>query len=163
MPNTKAETIGQVFIFIIAGLIFVLIIAYGYQAINYFLERQQDVVMTDIKTDLDSAVQGIKRSQGTVRKLTLRLPSQFKALCFFDFETCGQLTKANLPEPNEHISVAWGIDACKTGSENIFTVPRTAGISMADITVTEGYVCIPNNNGITLRLEGTGRKAKIST
>jgi len=158
----KAEMIGQVFIFIIAGLIFVLIISYGYKAVSYFLERQQEVVMVDIKTDLDVAVEGIKRSQGSVRKLVLKLPGEYKAICFFDYETCNSLTDANLSEPNQDTKILWGIEACKAGSENVFTVPRTPGISMTEITVEGGYTCIPNNNGVVLKLEGTGRKAKIS-
>lgn len=162
MAKNKAEMIGQVFIFIIAGLIFVLIISYGYKAVSYFLERQQEVVMVDIKTDLDVAVEGIKRSQGSIRKLELKLPAEYKAICFFDYENCGGLTDANLPEPNQDTKVLWGIEACKAGSENVFTVPRTPGISMTEITVDGGYVCVPNNNGVTLKLEGTGRKAKIS-
>lgn len=162
VANTKAEMIGQVFIFILAGLIFVLIITYGYKAVSYFLERQQEVLMVDIKTDLDTAVEGIKRSQGSVRKLVLKLPGEYKAICFFDFETCGELTDANLSDLNQNTKVLWGIDACKSGSENVFTVPRTPGVSMTEITVDGGYVCVPNNNGVTLKLEGTGRKAKIS-
>jgi len=162
MKNTKAEMIGQVFIFILAGLVFVLIITYGYKAVNYFLERQQEVVMADIKTDLDTAIQGIKRSQGSVRKIVLKLPSEYKAICFFDFETCSEIEDAKLPPPNENINVMWGVEACKAGSENVFTVPRTPGLSMSEISVDGGYVCVPNNDGITLRLEGLGRKSKIS-
>lgn len=162
MAKNKAEMIGQVFIFILAGLIFVLIISYGYKAVSYFLERQQEVVMVDIKTDLDVAVEGIKRSQGSIRKLVLKLPAEYDAICFFDYETCGSLTDANLQEPNQDTKVLWGIEACKAGSENVFTVPRTPGISMTEISVDGGYVCVPNNNGVTLKLEGTGRKAKIS-
>jgi hypothetical protein len=162
MAKNKAEMIGQVFIFILAGLIFVLIISYGYKAVSYFLERQQEVVMVDIKTDLDTAVEGIKRSQGSIRKLVLKLPGEYKAICFFDYETCNGLTDANLPEPNQDTKVLWGIEACKAGSENVFTVPRTPGLSMTEISVDGGYVCVPNNNGVTLKLEGTGRKAKIS-
>ena len=156
----KAQIIGQVFIFILAGLIFVLIITYGYKAIQYFLERQEQVLMVDFRTDLEVAVEGVKRDYGTVRKVELRLPTKYQGVCFFDSVTCAKITP-KLILPAQVIAVDWAQEACVLKAGNVFTVPRQ-DLTLPDIQVDAGYVCIPNTGKITIRMEGTGKRAKIS-
>ena len=159
-PDKKAQIIGQVFIFILSGLIFVLIIAYGYSAIKYFLERQEQVVLVDFKTDLEIAVEGVKRDYGTVRKVELKLPTKYQGVCFLDYVKCGT---PELVLPSQKISVPWAKDACVVKSANVFTVPRQIDLSFPDIQVDTGAVCLPNVGGtITVRMEGTGKKAKVT-
>ncbi len=157
----RAQIIGQVFIYILAGLVFILIITYGYRAIQYFLERQEQVVMIDFRTDLETAVESVKRDFGTVRKVTLKLPSQYFGVCFLDPVTCAGSTP-ELSVPGQKIIVPWAQDACLVKSANVFVVPRTLDLSIPDLQVANGSVCIPNVNGVTVRLEGTGKKAKVS-
>jgi hypothetical protein len=159
--GNKAQIIGQVFIYILAGLVFVLIISYGYRAVQYFLERQGQVVMIDFRTDLETAVENVKRDFGTVRKVTLKLPSQYFGVCFLDSVTCASGTP-ELVLPNQKISVPWAQDACVVKSANVFVVPRILDLYLPDLQVANGSVCIPNLNGVTVRLEGTGKKAKVS-
>jgi len=159
--------IGQVFIFILAGLVFILIITYGYRAVQYFLEQQEQVILVDFRTDLEIAVEGVKRDYGTVRKVQLKLPKKYLGVCFFDYvsQTCSAQTPTinpKLEHPTQVVGVKWAEDACKIKSANIFTVPRDQNIDLPAIEVDGGYVCIPNVGGITLRMEGTGRRAKVS-
>jgi hypothetical protein len=159
--SKKAQIIGQVFIFILAGLIFILIITYGYKAIQYFLERQEQVMLVDFRTDLEIAIEGVKRDYGTVRKVELRLPSKYSGVCFFDAVGCAKTTP-KLVLPTHEIIVEWAQDACAIKSANVFTVPRDLDLSLPDVQVDTGYICIPNTGKITARMEGTGKKAKIS-
>ncbi|MEM3154654.1 MAG: hypothetical protein QW165_03770 [Candidatus Woesearchaeota archaeon] len=159
--NTKGQIIGQIFIYILAGLVFVLIIAYGYRAITYFLERQEQVVLVDFRTDLETAVENVKRDYGTVRKLTLKLPDKYSGVCFLDAVLCAPSTP-QLILPGQTISAPWAQDACAVKSANVFIVPRALDLFLPDVQVDKGFVCIPNTGGITIRLEGTGKKAKIS-
>ncbi len=159
--SKKAQIIGQVFIFILAGLIFILIITYGYKAVRYFIERQEQVMILDFRTDLEIAVEGVKRDYGTVRKVEFKLPSRYLGVCFFDALECAKTTP-KLILPTQEIIVDWAQDACVIKSANVFTIPRDQAISLPDIQVDEGYVCIPNTGKITVRMEGTGKKAKIS-
>ncbi len=167
MKNKKAQIIGQIFIFILAGLVFILIITYGYKAIQYFMERQEQVLLVDFRTDLEIAVEGVKRDYGTVRKVQLKLPSEYQGVCFMDYlsPTCDPKKPSTNPKlelPNQNILVPWAEEACRIKSANTFTVPRLLDLSLPDIQVDNGYICIPNTEGITIRLEGTGRKAKVS-
>ena len=157
----KAQIIGQVFIFILAGLIFILIITYGYKAIQYFLERQEQVMLLDFRTDLEIAVEGVKRDYGTVRKVELKLPSKYQGVCFLDAATCAKTTP-KLVLPVQEITAEWAQDACMIKSANVFTIPRDIDVALPDIQVDTGYVCIPNAGKITVRMEGTGKKARIS-
>jgi len=164
LEKNKAQMIGQVFIFILAGLVFILIITYGYQAISYFLERQEEVVMVDFQTDLEIAIEGVKRDYGTVRKIDIKLPSEIQGVCFFDPVTCSDATSPRLTTPTQTIPVPWAKEACELKSGTVFTVPRQIELDFQDIQVEEGYECVPNLDGrVTLRMEGTGRKAKISS
>lgn len=158
--GNKAQIIGQVFVFILAGLVFILIIAYGYKAIQYFIERQEQVVLVDFRTDLESAVAGVKRDYGTVRKAEFKLPSKYLGICFLDPVVCS----ASTPElifGDQKIKAPWAQEACAVKSANVFIVPRTLDLYLPDIQV-DGYVCIANTGSITIKLEGTGSKAKIS-
>ncbi len=159
--GTKAQIIGQVFIFILAGLVFILIITYGYKAIQYFSERQEQVVLIDFRTDLEIAIEGVKRDYGTVRKLDLKLPTKYQGVCFFDPIKCAPGTP-ELELPNRKIEVPWAQEACSIKSANVFIIPRTLDLYFEDIQVDEGYICVPNTGKINVRMEGTGKKAKVS-
>jgi len=161
LRSSKAQIIGQVFVYILAGLVFILILAYGYRAVTYFIERQEQVVLIDFRTDLESAVEGVKRDYGTVRKVQLKLPSKYQGVCFLDPITCANETP-ELILPYQTVKAPWTQEACSVKNANVFIIPHTLDIPLPDLQVDGGYVCIPNLNGITVRLEGTGRKAKAS-
>jgi hypothetical protein len=118
--------------------------------------------MIDFRTDLEIAVEGVKRDYGTIRKVELKLASKYYGVCFFDPVTCAT-GNPFIQLEQQKINVPWAQEACKIKSANVFIIPRIQDLSIPDIQVDPpGYVCIPNINGFTLRMEGTGKKAKIS-
>jgi len=128
--NTKGQIIGQVFIFILAGLVFVLIVGYGYKAVQFFLERQEQVVLLDFQSELEIAIEGVKRDYTTVRKLQLILPNKYQGVCFFDYTkpVCDPNTVTVNPKldlPGQEIGVKWAEDACKVKSSNVFFRQQT--------------------------------------
>lgn len=157
MKKAKAQMIGQIFIFVLAALIFLLILIYGYRAISNFLERSEQVALIDFKTDLESSVEIIKRDYGSVKKVELMLPKRYSEVCIVDPD------KANKPGSLEQdrplMYASW-----LAGSENVFLVPKQeTPIYLEDIVVDTGYDCITASYGkVTLKLEGLGKKAKIS-
>ncbi len=163
--NRRAQVIGQVFVFIIAGLVFVLILAYGYKAIVNFMERGEEVQIIDFRNELNSAITMIKRDYGSVQRVDLRMPSNAREVCFVtsdpaDVRVPGWEEELKNSRPLMHS--AWSI-----GKENVFLVPKQpAPIIIADIVVepeTAGYLCLPIVNGkVSIRVEGTGNKALIS-
>ncbi len=153
--NKKAQMIGQIFVFVVAAIIFILILTYGYKAISNFLARSEQVALIDFKADLESSVEVIKRDYGSVRKVELRLPKRYTEVCIVDVKRCESLEQAR--------PLMYSL--CIAGSENVFLVPKQeTPIFLADISVPDpGYVCVPVANGnIALRLEGLGKSTEIS-
>ena len=160
----KGQLIGQAFIFILAALVFILIISYGYRSINYLLARQDEATMLDVKTDIETAVENVRHDFQSVRKVTLRLPAKYQGMCFFEYASWASVTHPVLRDGDREVLVDWAKDACSVGSANVFIVPRTRDLDLPDIQVasSQKYVCVPNNGGVVLRLEGTGRTVKVS-
>lgn len=161
----KGQMIGQVFIFILAGLVFVLILGYGYRAITNFMERGQEVQLLDFRNELDSTVNMIKRDYGSVQRIELRMPVKTELVCFV--VSVDDIPSAQLPnnwESNFKTAYPLLYTAWSTGSENVFLLPRQpTPILIKDISIENGYCCIPAAGGrVSLRMEGKGNKAKIT-
>lgn len=153
--NKRAQMIGQIFVFVVAAIVFILILMYGYRAISNFLERSEQVALIDFKSDLESAVEVIKRDYGSVRKVELRLPKRYTELCIVDVDRCEALEQQR--------PLMYSL--CIAGSENVFLVPKQeTPIFLEGISVPDpGFVCVPVVNGnVALRLEGLGKSALIS-
>ncbi|MBI4140577.1 hypothetical protein HY485_01935 [Candidatus Woesearchaeota archaeon] len=152
--KTKAQIIGNVVMFAMAGIIFALILIYGYRQIKVFLERSEDVALATFRNDLANSVESIKRDYGSVTKIELTLPVKYTLACITDPINPGTI----LPQKHPRMYQAW-----QTGTENIFlTPPAPQPIKIEDITVDNGYFCATNTGRITLWIQGLGDKAKIS-
>lgn len=152
----RAQMIGQVFIFILAGLVFVLILAYGYRAISGFLERGEQVQLLDFKNELESTVNTIKRDYGSVQRVDLRVPPKTEQVCLVNVEL---QDPSAFKDAHPLLYTAWS-----AGSENIFLIPRQpTPILIPDILVDPpGFLCVPATGGrISLRVEGTGSRALV--
>lgn len=161
MTAKRAQMIGQVFIFILAGLVFVLILAYGYKAITGFLERGEQVQLLDFRNELDSTIKTIRRDYGSIQRVDLRVPAKTEEACFVstNAEDVSSVQQQELQQRYPLLYNAWA-----TGSENVFLIPRQpTPLLVPDLLVDSGYVCIPAINGrVSLRVEGTGSKARVS-
>ncbi|MEM4242837.1 MAG: hypothetical protein QXM31_02960 [Candidatus Woesearchaeota archaeon] len=161
----RAQVIGQVFIFILAALIFVLILGYGYRAVSTFLARGEEVQAADFRNELESAINTIKRDYGSVRRVDLKVPGRANEVCLVTYDyrdviTSGWQEKFRQEKPL--LYSAW-----ETGSYNVFLVPlEQTPIPIRDIIVDpagKGYLCIASAGArVSLRVEGTGSKAIIS-
>ncbi len=151
---------GQVLAFIIAGIIFVVILIFGYNAISDLTKSSSDISVAELKSDFESAVDATKRSFGSVRKIELRTPNEIKELCFFDYDDCAGVDA----ESFDGLSLAWAVSACNAKSGNVFSIPRLVDLSMSDVYVESGYICIPNQGGlITVKLTGKGDHVNVDT
>jgi len=159
--NNRAQVIGQVFIFILAGLIFVLILGYGYKAIMHLLERGEEVQLLDFRNELESVINTIKRDYGSVQRVDLRVPAKTETVCMVssDQEDITDVQLEQLRQDYPLIAGAW-----MTGTENVFLIPRQpTPIRVNDLKVEGGYACLAAINGrVSLRAEGMGNKAAVS-
>ncbi|MBR9691282.1 hypothetical protein GOV06_00690 [Candidatus Woesearchaeota archaeon] len=168
MNSKKAQIIGQVFIFILAAGLAVLIIGYGYNAISSFTSRTEDIAFINFKTDLQTEVRTMASDFGSVKRLDLNMPGRFQMLCLID------LNKRNIAATSCLCTQCQGIykndyqpeicDAWTTSGnlENAFLVPITP-FKLSSMEIENGYICIfPRGNKISLKIEGRGDRTKVS-
>lgn len=154
MVSKKGFSAAQVLIFIIAGIVFALILVFGYSAVSDMLKSSSDIMIVELKSDLESSIASVKRSFGSVRKVDLRVPESVEELCFFDFGKCnllsGVLSSSGKP-------LDWAVSACASGSSNVFSIPRDVELSISDIRTDSAFVCVRAQAGVvSVRLTGKG-------
>ena len=153
------QILGQVIVYILAAILFVMILSYGYRAITGFQEKAKHIALIEFKTDLETAVGSISRDYGSVRTINFILPEGFTGLCIVDSQDSGML-QADHPL----LYNAW-----RGGAENIFLLP----ISMQSIPLkadnmevwqdgVRGFLCIEDSRNVRLRFEGKGDGVKIT-
>ncbi|PIN88095.1 hypothetical protein COV12_00320 [Candidatus Woesearchaeota archaeon CG10_big_fil_rev_8_21_14_0_10_32_24] len=164
--NKKGMAINQVFVFMIAGLIFALILIFGYQAISGFIDTGEAVLFTKFKTSIEADVQKIHTDFGSIRKKSYTLPSGYEEVCFVNMDR---------PYPADCSIGLLACDTWKTSEgyksidQNVFLKPSAPAIKVAPITLTDGEdkpqdsLCIKLVSGVfTIILEGKGDHAVIS-
>lgn len=157
MKNKKSQIMGQVFIFILAAAIFILILTYGYKAISGFSKRSEQVALVEFQTELESAVKSISLDYGSVKRSELTLPAKYTEICFVDLD---REPSADFEAEHPRMYEAWA-----GGTQNVFLTPmEDSPINVGKIYVgSSGYLCLPISGGkVTLRLEGLGDKAGIT-
>jgi len=165
MKMNKIAQLGQVFIYIMAAILAVSIMIYGYRTIKGFGERTEQISLVRFKTDLEAEIRQIASDFGSVKKVELGLPAKYTKVCFVDFEKGAEGSEiCTGGNPNFN---PLGCDAWKDQTHNTFLVPWTDFvIKTGSIRVDpdgDGALCVPAvNNRITLRLEGLGDKTLIS-
>jgi hypothetical protein len=181
----KAQIIGQVFVYTFASIIFVIVLLYGYQAINHFIEQKERVAMIEFKTEIKSVVHSIA-STHSVERRSLALPSSAYRLCFIDLRKdpndiedfqinidCGQkpcICVEGEEDYNAMICSSWADQV----SKNVFLIPSAnLQINVGDISlwkydnvheeyVDQGYMCLDvSKQVIYLELEGQGDSTGI--
>jgi len=185
MANTKGVGIGQVFIFIMAGIAFALILIFGYKAISSFISSGEGVQLVQFKTDLESSIKSIYTEYGSVRINTYRPSSDFQQVCLVDLDypatdkQIEDLKKINLAAglALEDARKAQLDPTRKSGydsvDENVFLAPLQEGLakikvyrlSLAyenDPETAVPYICLTIKEGsFSLILEGKGDHTKI--
>ena len=167
ITSKKSQIAGQVFIFILAAAMAILIIVYGYKAISSFTSRTEEIALINFKTGLQSEIRTIASDYGSVKKLELMLPQDFKEICFIDLDsakTSAQKQSTSLcsgPKARPEVCDAWKNPTSER--ENVFLIPSYP-IKVARIQLLDSdFLCMtPIGNKLSLRLEGKGDRTYIS-
>ena len=170
----KAQIMGQVFVYIIAAVTFAMILIFGYNAIQKFLDKGETVEFYTFKSSLESSVKELYSQKGSARVKTFHVPGDYREVCFVNME------KDNPPDGNVFCS-NHGIvcDAWKTAKEtdaptknadaNVFLDPLSpVPLKVYNIDPsggdTEGVLCFEINGGsFEVKLEGMGDRVVISS
>ncbi len=150
--------IGQVFIFILAALIFMLVLWYGYSAVTNFLKSSEQVGLAEFKSSFVSGIEQIKPDFGSVRKLTLYMPRRYYELCVVSSYPNDDVLSSDFNAKYPVLFELWN-----TGSENVFLLPKQeTPFLVSDIVVPDGYFCTKVSGVADLRIEGLGDGVRVS-
>jgi len=163
----RGQILGQVFILILASIVFILILLYGYRAISNFTQRSEQVALIDFENDFKNAVKGISLDFGSVKRLDVNVPNRHKELCVFcspdsepDWSGCQETDKFRQFEADHPLLT----ESWRGGSQNVFLLPLADTPLLVDrVEVQDTAFCADVVQGkVSLRLEGKGNRALVS-
>jgi len=163
LASRRGQILGQVFVLILAAVVFIMILLYGYRAIKVFSERGEQVALLEMITTLRSKVRSVALDFGSVKRLDLVIPQRFHEVCFVDLETLAQSRAARDRLAAGHPLV---FDLARSGTQNVFLFPPgDSPILLEHLRVESSdgaALCVPSSGGrVSLRLEGLGNRAKL--
>jgi len=174
----RGQIIGQVFVFIIAAVIFILILTYGYKAFNTLRTRGDEVAFVDFVSKLKNEVKSISLSYGSTKKLELSgLPAKYKTICFVtenDIKENLLGTKASTDPRNLNAKYPMIYSLYEpNGEANVFFMPGSpTPVKVDNIQACDdpnGQACNAqwfcsslDRGSVTLRLEGLGNGVRVS-
>ena len=153
----KAEISGEIFIYILAIVIFALTLLYGYKAIAFFNEKGEQISYAQMYNDLKQEVEKVEGdTYGTVKKYIMDVPGGYQKACFVN-------SKGREPR-----GLSGNYPLIQTSleytSDNLFLYPPgDRSFDIGDIEVS-GENCIDVvGTKVTLRLESLGDHVKVSS
>lgn len=153
----KSQLYSQIFIYVLTIILISFILVYGYNAVQNFRTRAEQVSCIKFKNDLSNAVESILGDFGSVKRKDLQLCSGYTQVCFVE-----TFQNPLLPSNIDPIIK----DSVKSNSgRNVFLVENTAKESfyIGNISVEPDVLCIKAiSNKISLRLEGKGNHVLLS-
>ncbi|MDP3640130.1 MAG: hypothetical protein Q8R53_02925 [Nanoarchaeota archaeon] len=82
--NRRGMVFGMVFVYILVGITFALVLIFGYQAISGFLQSSEEVAFVQFKTDLENSIKRLSTEYGSVRFEEYTTPLGYERICFVD-------------------------------------------------------------------------------
>jgi len=153
--SIKKGQINQVFIYIMAVIIFAAIMLYGYKAIKNIMEKGNYVEYTNFKKDFENTVENSKQ-YGEVNIKSFSLPPGVSEICIVDIK-----------EPVDTTAPMLVQDAWQSKTYNVVLLPiKYDNLFVEGIKIdTPGFLCNHTSavrSKITLRFEGSGNAVRIS-
>lgn len=149
--------VNQIFIYIIAIVIFGLILLYGYKEIRNLTTKSKTVSYIQFKTQLENKIESSK-SYGDIKIPTFNIPYGVDEVCIINTEQ----------DPNSTFQSNYPIiaDSWPDKNNNLFLLPiieQNEPLMLDDIVLESNYLCIrPFQGKIKLKMEGLGNKVEIS-
>lgn len=157
----------QIFLFILAAIIAAGVLLFGYTYIQKLGKQGSEIDIQRFETALENEVKELSTDYGTVRKLALDVPSGFTEVCFVSSinvinGNVNGITERNMPIIFDSV--------LSKQLKNVFLYPDGKTSFYAGEIVVDsgsipdsGFACYSKSGSqIILRLEGIGKKVKIS-
>lgn len=166
----RSQIQTQIFVYIIAAVLFSFVLIYGYNAIKDFRGKSEQVAYIKFRTNLVSAIKRVAPDYGTLKREEFFIGGEYTKACFvqsYNVDASRRVTIANhLDDP----SAKYGMIADSVGDEvdkNVFlftsSFQESFDIGPINVTDSKGYVCIDLVRGkARIQLEGKGDHAILS-
>lgn len=154
--------INQIFVFIMAIVVAGLILLFGIRFIGDYLEKQDQILLTDFINDVETRVSST--SFGSVDISSFRLPKDYEMVCFVDYENSpsdpslhskivADVQSRGGVFGNEFNNAMFLIDTKGTPEENDDSIQSNV---VGKVKVSDPYwVCFTSGSGrLSLRFEG---------
>ena len=153
LQMAKSQLYSQIFIYALTLALVAIILIYGYNALENFRTRSDQLCLIKFKSDLQSSIASLSGDFGSVKRKDLQLCSGYTKVCFVEsFDS--PIIPSN-PKPDPIV-----IDSINSNSgKNVFLVQDIAKESFyaGKISVDPDILCVsPVDSKIALRLEGAG-------
>jgi hypothetical protein len=164
----KGGQISQAFIYIMAVIVFAIVLIFGYKAINFFIDKGDQFSHVSFKKSLEGAITDIATDYNSVTvynsKNQLRVPSEVDEVCFLDLD---EPFPGSCPAGLSIIACdAWKTYGSWEESEaNVFMQPPGAlPIKVGRIKMDDqnDFLCFDTNGRLDMRLTGKGSHTLIS-
>ena len=163
MLSKRSQIPAQIFIYVVAIILFSFIMIYGYNAVKGFKEKSEQISYIKFKTDLTSTVKRISSDFGTVKREAFFIGGEYKEVCFVQsYRKESDYTKilASIGNPLVKDSVKNNV----TKNVFLFTNNLQESFDVGEINVSGRYNCTQIKNGkVKIQLEGRGDHTYISS
>lgn len=173
----RSQLANQAFIYIMAGIIFSLVLIFGYKAIDSLNQDARDVELVNLRKDIQSNIRDVASSQDQAKK-EFSIPRGFDQICFVDQSKGGSTCQDTSSLCYEKCLLNGGDGSIpalicnmweSNVTHNVYLIPlskipvSTSRIEVYNHTGGEvGANCVDVSSGnIELRLKGQGDRAEV--
>ena len=162
--SKKYQISTQIFIYVIAIIMFSFILLYGYNAIRGFKERSEEITYIKFKTNLISTVKRISPDYGTLKREEFFIGGEYSKVCFVQSYKQEENRPAIITRISDNV-VKDSVESRDTSNAFLFKDNSLEpSLEIGKINVSGGYLCIPVINGkVRIEFEGKGDNTLIST
>ena len=171
VKNKKADVPAMIATYVLAAVLFGLIMVFGYNAVVTIRASGDQVSLVQLKTGVEGAVHKMSLETGrSIEPYEFLSPGGFTQICFLSSDYIrktpaeNMLTKLNtLKTKSSCKDKNIIIDSANSGAtKNMFLFPGTTSFDIGRIEVDNGCQCMEILSGkITFRLQGKGNSAKV--
>lgn len=157
----KAEVPAQIMTYVLASILFVLIMIFGYNTVTSMRTSAEAVSVVNFKSQIESDIHKMAMESGrTIRTYSYASPGNFREVCFVNskyIEDKDKITEGDCANKELVVnSVEQGVP------NNMFFFPGIMSYDIGTIETDYGCICLPVKSGkVNVRFQGKGDRAKI--
>ncbi len=166
--SKKSQIHAQIFIYIIAIILFSFILIYGYNAIKGFKEKSEQIAYIKFKSDLSSTVDRISSDYGTLKREEFFIGGEYSKVCFvqsYEKDENYDNILNNIRNSSDYDPfIDDSFENNVVDNTFLLTTGAPEAFDVGKINVSNGYLCVDIKNGkAKIEFLGQGDHAFISS